>query len=64
MMVFFEGIAEYALAGKTGVEADVFHGKFSGFQQVSGSGHTGIDQIFMRGKTGLLFEGAYEMVLA
>ena len=64
MMMLFEGIAEYALAGKAGVEADVFHGKFCGFQQVSGSGHAGIDQVFVGSKTGLLFEGAYEMVLA
>ena len=32
MMVFFEGIAEYAVFVKTGFESDVFHGMFIFFK--------------------------------
>ena len=63
-MVLLKGAAEHAFAGKAGVEADVLHGKAGIFQKVSGGGETGIDQIFMRGEAGFLFEGADEMVLA
>ena len=59
----FKGVAEHALTGKSRGEADVLHGQVGIFQQIPGSIHPGIEDIFMGCETGLLFKDTDKMII-
>lgn len=62
LLMAFKGTAEYTLTGKPGVKTNVLYWQTGVFQQISGGGNAGVDQIFVGSIAGHFFKCADKMI--